>query len=59
MGKIIELSGFIYIDETLKPNQFGVVRYTISCCTADATVTGFLCETSKPVQYTKGIRVKI
>lgn len=41
-GKKIQLIGFVYRDETLKKDEFVTGRFTVTCCTADATVVGFL-----------------
>lgn len=43
-GKTIEITGFIYRDETIAKNEFVVARLMIICCTADAEVTGVLCD---------------
>ncbi|SEN47416.1 TIGR03943 family putative permease subunit [Lihuaxuella thermophila] len=41
-GKKIRLKGFVYRDETLKKNEFVTGRFTVTCCTADATVIGMV-----------------
>lgn len=41
-GKKIRLTGFVYRDETLKKNEFVTGRFTVTCCTADATVIGLV-----------------
>lgn len=46
-GKKIRVKGFVYRDDTLKKNEFVTGRFTVSCCTADATVIGFLTESDQ------------
>ncbi|MFC7439958.1 TIGR03943 family putative permease subunit [Laceyella putida] len=43
-GKKIKVKGFIYRDETMKKDQLVVGRFSVTCCTADAIVVGFLTE---------------
>lgn len=43
-GLSIEISGFVFRDEGFGESNFVVARSTVSCCTADASVTGLLCE---------------
>ncbi|MFC6553838.1 TIGR03943 family putative permease subunit [Cohnella cellulosilytica] len=42
MGKTIEVSGFVYREGNMGPRQFGVSRFAISCCTADASPYGVM-----------------
>jgi putative membrane protein len=46
-GKKIKLKGFVYRDDTMKKNQLVVGRFSVTCCTADAIVIGFLTEGAK------------
>lgn len=46
-GKSISITGFVYRDDTVSKNEFVVGRLMIICCTADAEVTGVLCDWSK------------
>ncbi len=39
----IEFSGFVYHQDNFPEDCFLVARYAISCCAADAQVTGLLC----------------
>jgi uncharacterized repeat protein (TIGR03943 family) len=42
-GKTIKVKGFILEDASYLPeNYFGIGKYVISCCVADATFTGFI-----------------
>lgn len=40
----ITLTGFVYKDATIKPNQFVIARMLMVCCAADTQVVGFLCD---------------
>lgn len=42
IGKTIELQGFVYMQDSFKPNEFVVSRLAITCCAADAAVIGIL-----------------
>lgn len=44
-GKNITISGFIYRDDSFKENEFLISRILVSCCAADAQVTGIMCRT--------------
>lgn len=44
VGKEITMLGFIFKGQDYPPNQFGLVRYVIACCSADAVPDGFMCE---------------
>ncbi|WP_456273411.1 TIGR03943 family putative permease subunit [Bacillus sp. AK031] len=43
-GKEIQLTGFIYKDESFVENQAVISRFTVTCCVADAGVYGLLTE---------------
>lgn len=49
VGKKVEVYGFVYRDNTMKKNQFVIARYDITCCTADASIVGFLVNTTGDV----------
>jgi putative membrane protein len=40
----ITLTGFLYKDATIKPNQFVIARMLMVCCAADTQIIGFLCD---------------
>lgn len=44
VGKEIQLTGFVYRDSDLAPNQLIVGRFAITCCTADASTYGVIVE---------------
>ncbi|NBD24127.1 TIGR03943 family putative permease subunit [Paenibacillus glycinis] len=43
-GKTIDVSGFVYREPDMKPNQFIVSRLAMTCCSADSVPYGFLVE---------------
>ncbi|MEN6388990.1 MAG: TIGR03943 family protein [Syntrophomonas sp.] len=44
VGKDISMLGFVVRDADFSFKQIGIVRYVITCCTADALPCGLLCE---------------
>ncbi|MFZ5651204.1 MAG: TIGR03943 family putative permease subunit [Bacillota bacterium] len=46
IGKEITILGFVDKDDSFLPNQFGLARYVITCCSADASLGGLICESS-------------
>ncbi|MCZ8513839.1 TIGR03943 family protein [Paenibacillus filicis] len=47
VGKKLQLTGFVYRQDEMKPNQFVVARFSIQCCSADASPFGVLAEYDK------------
>ncbi|HQV28193.1 MAG TPA: TIGR03943 family protein [Thermoflexales bacterium] len=45
-GQAVDVIGFVYHDPRVKPNQFFVSRFAVSCCVADATPVALLVETA-------------
>ncbi|MBO7745715.1 TIGR03943 family protein [Paenibacillus sp. MWE-103] len=43
-GKTLDVSGFVYREPDMKPDQFIVSRLAMTCCSADAVPYGFLVE---------------
>ncbi|GBF31844.1 ABC transporter, substrate-binding protein [Desulfocucumis palustris] len=54
IGKEITILGFVDKDDSFMPNQFGVARYVITCCAADATLGGLICEYDNTGSLEKG-----
>jgi len=54
VGKEIAMLGFVFRNQDFPPNQFGLVRYVVSCCSADAIIDGFLCEYNNASDLSKG-----
>ncbi|WP_373230291.1 TIGR03943 family protein [Cohnella sp.] len=42
IGKTIQISGFVYRENTMGAQQFGVSRFAINCCSADASPYGVM-----------------
>jgi putative membrane protein len=59
VGKKMEISGFVYHEDNMKPNQFVVARFSVSCCSADASPFGVMVESSKANLYAKDSWVKV
>jgi putative membrane protein len=59
IGKKIEISGFVYHEDDMKPNQFVVARFSVSCCSADASPFGVMIESSKANLFLKDTWVKV
>jgi putative membrane protein len=59
IGKKIEISGFVYHEDDMKPNQFVVARFSISCCSADASPFGVMIESSNANLFPKDTWVKV
>ncbi|PWV99346.1 putative repeat protein (TIGR03943 family) [Paenibacillus cellulosilyticus] len=53
VGKTIEISGFVYREDDMAPNQFAVSRMAMSCCTADAEPYGLMAEWSQAADFNK------
>jgi putative membrane protein len=47
IGKEVKLSGFVYREDTMGKQQFGVSRFAISCCSADASPYGVMVKFGK------------
>ncbi|MFC4597073.1 TIGR03943 family putative permease subunit [Cohnella hongkongensis] len=42
LGKTVEVSGFVYREDDMGPQQFGVSRFAVTCCSADASPYGLM-----------------
>jgi putative membrane protein len=58
-GKKLETIGFVYREPTFKPQQFVVARFSVSCCTADATVYGIMVEEKQAAKWATDSWVKV
>lgn len=54
LNKDITISGFVYKSPNFNDDQFVLVRYLITCCTADASPYGLFSETKEAGQYNQG-----
>lgn len=59
VGKDIEITGFVYKDESLKENEFIVGRFMMVCCAADMQIAGIRCENSNKESYDNDTWVKV
>lgn len=59
IGKEITVLGFVFKDTKMLPDQFSLVRYLITCCSADAVLKGFLCEYEEAPELKDGNWVEI
>jgi len=50
-GKEVETMGFVYHQSDFSEQQFVVARFSVSCCTADASVFGILVEDKNAKSY--------
>ncbi|RED57225.1 TIGR03943 family putative permease subunit [Cohnella lupini] len=51
IGKNIQLSGFVYREGSMGQQQFGVSRFAISCCSADASPYGVMAKFGKASEF--------
>lgn len=58
-GKELETFGFVYREEGFAPQQLVVARFSVSCCTADASVFGILVENSQAAKWKKDSWVRV
>ncbi|USG63806.1 TIGR03943 family protein [Brevibacillus ruminantium] len=58
-GKELETMGFVYRETGFTEDQFVVARFSVSCCTADATVFGILVELPEASKWEKDSWVQV
>lgn len=58
-GKSIEITGFVYNDDTLPKDEFVIARMMMSCCAADAQVIGIVSKWNGTQTLNKGEWVKL
>lgn len=59
IGKEVSMTGFVFRSPEQTSNQISLVRYVITCCTADALPYGILCEAKSPENYPAGTWLEI
>lgn len=59
LGKTIEISGFVYRENSMGPKQFGVSRFAINCCSADASPYGIMVQFNNANTYETDEWVKV
>lgn len=58
-GKKIELSGFVYREDDMKPDQFVVARFQVQCCSADAAPFGVIVRSDRAASFMTDSWVKV
>lgn len=58
-GKKLTISGFIYREEGMEPNQFVVSRLAMQCCSADSAPYGVMVETAGPTVFAEDTWVSV
>lgn len=59
VGRDINIKGFIYKQKGINKDQFIISRVLVSCCAADAQLTGILCNYSEEKVFNEGTWVNI
>ena len=58
-GREISMLGFVIRAKDFAPQEFGLTRFIITCCTADAMPGGFILESKEAVDYKDGTWINI
>lgn len=58
-GQPVKVTGFVFKDEKYGPNTFMLIRFTVSCCVADAAVVGLLVQSPESQQLTNDTWVEV
>ncbi|NGQ95420.1 TIGR03943 family protein [Brevibacillus sp. SYP-B805] len=58
-GRKLETMGFVYRQPDFKANEFVAARFSVSCCTADASVTGILIQSPDAKKFPNDSWVKV
>lgn len=58
-GHPLEMMGFVYRQPDMKETEFVVARFSVSCCTADAQVSGVLVQSSNAKEFKSDSWVKV
>jgi uncharacterized repeat protein (TIGR03943 family) len=59
VGKKMEISGFVYREEAMNNSQFVVARFSVQCCSADASPFGVMVQFDKGQTLAKDSWVKV
>jgi putative membrane protein len=59
VGKKMEISGFVYREEAMNSSQFVVARFSVQCCSADASPFGVMVQFDKGQTLAKDSWVKV
>lgn len=58
-GQPVKAIGFVYRDDNYGPNTFMLIRFTVSCCVADASVVGLLVQSPESANLTDDTWVEV
>ncbi len=58
-GREIDMLGFVMREQDLAPHEFGLIRFIIAHCTADATPGGLIAESKDVANYKDGTWIDI
>jgi putative membrane protein len=58
-GREIDILGFVMRNRDFAPQEFGLIRFIITCCTADATPAGFILESNGAGDYQNGTWISV
>ena len=58
-GQYIEITGFVYKDESINDNEFIIGRYMMVCCAADIQIAGIRCESNSLESYDNDTWIKV
>ena len=58
-GREIAMLGFVSRENDFAPQEFGLIRFVITCCTADASPGGFICQLQDAAKYKDGTWLEI
>ncbi len=58
-GREIDMLGFVIRNKDFAPQEFGLIRFIITCCTADASPVGFILKSKDAVDYKDGTWINI
>ena len=58
-GREIDMLGFVIRNKDFAPQEFGLIRFIITCCTADASPGGFILKSKDAVDYKDGTWINI
>ncbi|MFH5184305.1 TIGR03943 family putative permease subunit [Paenibacillus sp. TAB 01] len=59
MGKSVQITGFVYREDGMSPDQFVVSRMAMQCCSADTTPFGVMVQSAAAAHFPKDSWVKL
>ncbi len=58
-GRQIDMLGLVMRNKDFAPEEFGLIRFVITCCSADASPGGFICKSKDADNYKDGAWLSI